>query len=575
MELRGKTALVLGGAGLVGQAICRQLIEEGIETLFVASLTVAQSDDCIVGLKRLFPKANTRYTALSGDIFAPADLKDIPRTKRQNDPTARTRLVDALLSPLSDELLAESTLYQWCQEFHPQIIVDCVNSATSIAYSDSFSAAHRLRRTLQENGSQQDLTAATESLCLAMEIPQLIRHVQVLWWSMLAAKSQVYLKIGTSGTGGLGITLPYTHSEGKASQLLLAKAAVAGAHSLLLFLLARTPGGPIVKELKPAAYIGWKKIGFGPILHRGQPLLLEDCQIGAVQDVIAAVQATPEKITPKYLTDASGAPRPLEAPYIDTGENGMWAHQEFALVTDAAQMEFITPEEIAQIAVWEIRGRNTGHDIVASLDNSSLGPTYRAGYMRKHALAQLRQLEEAHGVESIAFEMPGPTAAKFLYEAYLLRRCCASIEAVMATPERSISEQIAGMINAETELRARIISVGLPILLPDGQRLLRGQTIHIPSENQRALAPQPRARDLNQWAGEGWVDLRPANWVHWKERLQKLLTELAQTDPHDTSSYTSHGHRYWETDASGAHPIQVSKLVSWVFADEHGARMKE
>ncbi len=573
MELRGKTALMLGGAGLVGQAICRQLIAEEIDTLLVASLTHQQSEECIAGLRRLFPKARTKYIALSGDIFAPTDLKDTPRKQRQDDAVARARLVDALLSPMNDRLLEESTLYQWCHEYAPQIIVDCVNSATSIAYSDTFSAAQRLRQLLQQEGSSRDVLSATESLCLAMEVPQLIRHVQILWWSMLAAKTQVYLKIGTSGTGGLGITLPYTHSEGKASQLLLAKAAVAGAHSLLLFLLARTPGGPIVKELKPAAYIGWKKIGFGPILHRGQPVLLEDVPVTSAQT--AAVAAVAGNTQPTYLTDTNGKPRPLEAPYIDTGENGMWAHQEFALITDAAQMEFITPEEIAQITVWEIRGRNTGHDIVASLDNSSLGPTYRAGYMRKHALAQLRQLEEETGVESVAFEMPGPTPAKFLYEAHLMRRCFPTIEAALAASDVALSEQTTALITNDADLRARIVSVGLPIFLPDGKRLLRGQTIHIPSSNQRCLAPQPTAKDLDQWASEGWVDLRPANWQRWQQRMRKLLAELSHADSADTSSYQSHGHRYWETDAKGCHPIQASKLVSWIFADEHGARMKD
>lgn len=37
--------------------------------------------------------------------------------------------------------------------------------------------------------------------------------------------------------------------------MLLSKSALAGAHSLLLFLMARTPGGPITKEIKPAAAI--------------------------------------------------------------------------------------------------------------------------------------------------------------------------------------------------------------------------------------------------------------------------------------------------------------------------------
>ena len=42
-------------------------------------------------------------------------------------------------------------------------------------------------------------------------------------------------------------------------------------------------------------------------------------------------------------------------------------------------MEFVTPEEIAESTVFEIRAGNTGHDIINALDNATLSPTYRAG----------------------------------------------------------------------------------------------------------------------------------------------------------------------------------------------------
>ena len=53
---------------------------------------------------------------------------------------------------------------------------------------------------------------------------------------------QIYVKVGTTGTGGMGINIPYTHSEDKPSLTLLAKSAIGFAHTGLLFLLARTPG---------------------------------------------------------------------------------------------------------------------------------------------------------------------------------------------------------------------------------------------------------------------------------------------------------------------------------------------
>ena len=67
---------------------------------------------------------------------------------------------------------------------------------------------------------------------------------------------------GTTGTGGMGLNVPYTHSEESPSKILMEKTAVAFAHTGLLYLMARTLGGPAVKEFKPAAMIGYADIGF-------------------------------------------------------------------------------------------------------------------------------------------------------------------------------------------------------------------------------------------------------------------------------------------------------------------------
>src|SRR2546425_3181566 len=75
----------------------------------------------------------------------------------------------------------------------------------------------------------------------------------------------------------MGFNIPYTHSEERPSRPLLTKSAVAGAQSLLLFLLGRTPGAPATIEIKPTATIAWREIGFGPIRRKGRPIALVDC----------------------------------------------------------------------------------------------------------------------------------------------------------------------------------------------------------------------------------------------------------------------------------------------------------
>ena len=47
MDINGKTALVLGGAGLVGRAICHELILEGAGAILVGGLTAQEAIESI------------------------------------------------------------------------------------------------------------------------------------------------------------------------------------------------------------------------------------------------------------------------------------------------------------------------------------------------------------------------------------------------------------------------------------------------------------------------------------------------------------------------------------------------
>ena len=67
---------------------------------------------------------------------------------------------------------------------------------------------------------------------------------------------------------------------------------------------------------------------------------------------------------------------------VDTGENGVFTRGEFAAITALGQMEYITPEEIAQTIVLELRGANTGRDVISAMDASVLNPSYKAGLIR-------------------------------------------------------------------------------------------------------------------------------------------------------------------------------------------------
>ncbi len=498
-----------------------------------------------------------------GDIFTFADVKDRPRREVFSDPAHRARLIESILDPLSEAAASQYFLHQLITGERPDIIVDSVNTATGIAYQDIYRTSRVAYDALRQG---TDLRPGLEMLLVTDYVPQIIRHVQVLYQSMVKAGTGAYIKIGTSGTGGMGLNIPYTHSEEKPSRVLLSKSALAGAHTLLLFLMARTPGGPITKEIKPAAAIAWKRLGFGEILRGGQPVRLYD-----VDPALAERLAPGDRFRPLDPGRGRATGETLQSVFIDTGENGIFSLEEFSAITTGEQMEFVTPEEIADVVARELRGGNTGHDVINALDNAVMGPTYRAGLMRHWALEKLRALEERHQVRSVAFENLGPPRlSKLLHEADLLRRAFRTMGAVRAARPEELASRAADLVLQEPQRRQEILSIGIPILLPDG-RLLRGPECKIPPVATPGDTYLVTTESIDAWARAGWVDLREANMAVWKERFDRIEASLDTIPEADTSSRFLRDRQFWSAEGL----VQPGKIAGWIFAtEEKGARMK-
>jgi NAD(P)-dependent dehydrogenase (short-subunit alcohol dehydrogenase family) len=550
MDIGGKTVLMLGGSGLVGMAVARELMPHAPARLVISGLTRGEAEQAIAELSTdpaLSP--DTMMAAVWGDLFLPEPLRERSRSDVLADAAARALLLDDLYGELTDDVVARSALGALLLRERPAIVIDCVNTATAFAYQNVFDSAARLREVSQ---SGQVTGEMVEEHLATLYLPQLIRHVQIALEAMKRAGTGFYLKVGTAGTGGMGLNIPFTHSEERPSRMLLAKGGVAGAHSLLLYLMARTPGAPAVKEIKPTAAISWKRIGFGEIQRRGRPVMRVD------------------STTPMPLADAfrqKPACRQLDEPlngvYLDAGENGWFSLGEFETLTALGLMEFITPEEIARDVVREIRGYATGRDIVAALDGATSGPTYRAGVLREVALDRMAELERRHEVDAVAYEMLGPPRlAKLLFESSILGRLQGRLADVAALDPAATAKAAHDLITEDADLRSRILSIGLPILLPDGAALLRGHEVRIGPQPGQA-AGDPRLADA------GWVDLRPQNWHKWKERAGRMLREL------ETQAGPDGGSRSDGDPADRGITIRPGRMAAWVFrVEDSGERIK-
>jgi len=536
LNLENRKILVLGGYGLVGMAVCRELLSREPREIQIHSLRIEESEKAA---EELAPEASsTALTTSAGNIFGL--LKGGTRRDR----------IRAELRRLDAEDLGTFVLYDLLTGSRPDVVIDCVNTSTGIAYGDIFRSAEEVLHQLEAGGVDSE---TAEHLLDSLYMPRLIRHIQIMYRGMIDAGTHAYVKVGTTGTGGMGLNIPYTHSEERPSRVLLSKSALAGAQSMLLFLMARTPGAPITKEIKPAAAIAWKKMGYGPIYRGGKPLQKMD--------------ARPRPLGATFSTEDANAARVLDEPYqnvfIDTGENGVFSLEEFSAVTSHEQMEFVTPEEIARYLVFEIEGRGSGYDIVNALDAAVLGPTYRAGILRHWALERLIELEKEHGVRSVAFEMLGPPRnSKLLFEAHLLRQAYPNMDAVRRSTPEQVCATLDRFVRDNPEEANQVVSVGVPILLDSGE-ILRGVKVLVPNDaDGEAVTPEK----LEEWVRDGWVDLRLANCARWVERFQRISDEIAALPDGDSSSRYLRNRRFWHK----VDEIQPGKVVGWILGTEEG-----
>jgi hypothetical protein len=543
VNIGGKNVLVLGGYGLVGIAVCREVLKRRPRRIQIHSLRLSEAESARA---ELAAEANGTELAVSeGDLFGLAE------------PTDRRGAIAAQIGALRDGELDRFLLYRILRDASAEVVIDCMNTSTGIAYRDIYRAADKVFVELGEGeGAVSGETA--QALLEALYMPRLIRHIQVLYRGMQDAGTRVYVKVGTSGTGGMGLNIPYTHSEERPSRVLLSKSALAGAQSMLLFLMARTPDAPITQEIKPAAAIAWKRIAYGPISRKGEQLRLVD--------------AAPRPLGAAFSTHDPAAAtlrdEPLETVFIDTGENGIFSLEEFALLTTAEQMEFVTPEEIAQYLCFEIEGGNTGHDVMNALDNAVLGPTYRAGLLRHWALEYMCELEQKHATHSVAFEMLGPARnSKLLFEAHLLRLAFRTMTAARESTPEQVRDALDRLVREDPEVANRIVAVGIPVLLDSGE-VIRGPKVLVPADAEGVAVTPER---LEGWVHDGWVDLRLANCARWVERFRRIHREVAAIPPEDTSSRFLRNQRFWHEERG----IQPGKIVGWILGtEEMGGRVK-
>ena len=545
--------LIFGGAGLVGLQVCRHIITQlNPRRIVVASL---KEHEAVEACQKLEAEFGDRIAFVPewGNLFVPTDLSETPRGAIMEDAALRRRLLAALYDDF-EAAYAGNHLVRIIRRHRPEVIVDCVNTATGLSYQDVFDGAAKVRSWIGEGGYDAGGVGDLEALLLSQTGPQIIRHVRLVHRATTEYATRVYLKVGTTGTGGMGLNIPYTHSEDKPSRKLLAKNEAAFGHTGLLFLLARTPNAPIVKEVKPAAMIGYRGVRVIQARDRYDSSdLYEPHEVALEGETLQLREGLTE-----YKKSGS-----LDVPVVDTGENGVFTRGEFAAITALGQMEYITPEEIAKVIVLEIRGANTGQDVLSAMDASVLNPSYKAGLLRSAALTDLAHAEEESGISSVALGRLGPPElSKLLFEAQLIKHACGTLTKAVETSAESLSAALVKALKPSGVARTAP-SIGIPVLMPDGKRMLRGPRINVPEViGHTTSVPLTDSEQREKWIRKGWIDLRASNMVVWKQRFEKMIKARAVL--RDAGSAAASIHSYL------GDRFEIGEVVAWIFNNELG-----
>lgn len=496
-----KTILVLG-VGQIGKAITRRIIEQKPEKIILHNLTKNECDNCC----KYFSKycKNIELISSYGNIFMPYEFNKL--TNMQEKLSCKDELLQFYYSDLGPDILKKSTLYKLVQKWRPDLIVDAINSGTVLG--NHYKPELILSKV--SKSAQIDVNTSV-SILLNDFVPKAINFVYSLKLAMEDFKVKKYLKISTTGLGGMGMNMPYTHGDTPKASLsfaLMGKISAAGVLHQLLWNLSHTTNLNI-SLLIPATFVGYDSTKFEPI----------ETDVGLVKKI-----NNPKKLRLKEgdtLEYSRGVSEEyLKFPVVRAGENHVYSLYELSALTAVGQMEAITKEEVANAAIEDICGQ-TKKNMLNYMDSGMLSSTFAGKTMVEKIKTELLNLMQENRTTSIATGNLGVTVAKRLYELYMIKKVCKTVDDLKKIDIKELYDLIVQNLESDKNLIVEMLSLGLPIVT-ENENVYIGDYSLFPGKDSNLTITRER---LEKWIQVGWVDLRAENILFWKETIDYVYSD--------------------------------------------------
>jgi HPt (histidine-containing phosphotransfer) domain-containing protein len=238
--------ILIIGAGEVGLATAMRLAKEMPEggQIHLRTLSSDSLQSRLHELQRRCPPA-IATAGSTGDVFFSADLPD------ESADLARRARVDYLLAPTSAATLRRSSIFRLIEAVRPTIIIDTVNAAyvTRAAAASVLDIARDLHGLHEStaDGARAAIARCADDIVLGNGPAIIARYIAALELALREFNVDRYVRVSTTGLGGMGFNCPYTHGEASANvgEALAQKLATSGALHQLLWNLHHTSGADV------------------------------------------------------------------------------------------------------------------------------------------------------------------------------------------------------------------------------------------------------------------------------------------------------------------------------------------
>lgn len=488
------TILILG-SGQIGKEVIRRLLAYKPKTVIVHNLRKQETDASVEYLEKF--NKGTSFIKSYGDAFMPYNLNKCDTTAEKL--AHKDELLEFFYSDLSEDVLKQSTLYNLVSLYKPDAIIDAMNSGTTLgSHFDPDAIKHAV--------SQKDrLGTAFVTHLLNDFAPKAINFVLSLKLAMEDFKVKKFLKVSTTGLGGMGMNMPYTHGDTPKSSLsyaLMGKISASGTLHQLLWRLASDVDLDI-SLIIPSTYVGYDSAMFEPIetdmglIKKFDKFESKELRLGEKLSYAAG------DISDEYLT----------FPVVRAGENHVYSLYELDALTAIGQMEAITKEEVANTVIEDLFGKRR-RNMLYEMDKASLGPTYAGHAMAEHSKDELKTLMEANHVNSIATGNLGATTAKYLYELYLIKTVCPTVDVLRNTSVSDIYSSICEYLKENnSDIVTEMVSLGLPVVTSSNNVYIGKYTLYPSSKDDQVVTDE----NLETWIRTAWVDIRETSIEKWRD----------------------------------------------------------